>query len=160
MPLGYDTLLGERGANLSGGQRQRLAIARAIVTNPRILILDDATAAIDPETEDLIRRGMRLTLFGKTTFLIAHRISSVKSADVVIVMEGGRITQMGTHEQLMRESGHYRDIGIVQLSLAEDAIRDAGELPSHMDRVHDPRVVAAAKGQARKEEQKELEESL
>lgn len=155
---GYDTMLGERGANLSGGQRQRLAIARAIVTNPRILILDDATAAVDPETEDLIRRGMRLTLFGRTTFVIAHRISTVKSADLVLVLEHGAITQMGTHEQLMQQSGHYREIAIAQLSGGE-APPTSAERPSHMDRVRDPRVVAAEKIKAVHEDQKELEEA-
>src|SRR5439155_25285096 len=86
LPRGYEALLSERGSSLSGGQRQRLAIARAIVTNPRILVLDDATAAIDPETEDLIRRGMRFVMPGRTTFVIAHRISTVKQADLVIVL--------------------------------------------------------------------------
>lgn len=156
MPQGYDTLLGERGTNLSGGQRQRLAIARAIVTNPRILILDDATAAIDPETEDLIRRGMRLTLFGRTTFLIAHRISTVKSADLVLVLEHGRITQIGTHEQLMTTDGHYRDVALAQLS---DDTPHPAEAPSHMDRIRDPKLIAAAKKGVPHEDQKELEET-
>lgn len=157
MPQGYDTLLGERGTNLSGGQRQRLAIARAIVTNPRILILDDATAAIDPETEDLIRRGMRLTLFGRTTFLIAHRISTVKSADIVLVLEHGQITQMGTHEALMSAPGHYRDIALAQLS--DDETPRPADAPSHMDRIRDPQLIAAAKKQVPREDQKELEET-
>jgi len=139
---GYDTQLGERGTNLSGGQRQRLAIARAIVTNPRVMILDDATAAVDPETEDLIRRGMRLTLFGRTTFVIAHRISTVKSADLVLVLEHGRITQMGTHEQLMAQEGHYREIADVQLASVQPA---KGEEPSHMKRVQHNSVVAAGR---------------
>ena len=136
LPQGYDTMLGERGQNLSGGQRQRLAIARAIVTDPRVLILDDATAAIDAETEDLIRRGMRLTMLGRTTFVIAHRISTVKSADLVVVLEQGRVTQTGTHDQLMAEDGHYREIARVQLS-SEPA---AGEEPSHMKRKHEKHV--------------------
>jgi ATP-binding cassette subfamily B protein len=157
LAAGYDTQLGERGANLSGGQRQRLAIARAIVTNPRVLILDDATAAVDPETEDLIRRGMRLTLFGRTTFVIAHRISTVKSADVVLVIEDGKLTQMGTHDQLMQEDGHYREIARAQLSLDDEAQPVSEERPSHMDRVRDPRFVAAAKGQATHEPQDDLE---
>lgn len=138
LPGGYQTMLGERGSSLSGGQKQRLAIARAILTNPRILVLDDATAAIDPETEDLIRKGMRLVMKGRTTFVIAHRISTVKQADLVIVLEAGRITQMGTHDQLMAEEGHYRDIANVQLYGDEDMRGPAEDLPSHMDRVRKP----------------------
>ena len=115
LPKGYDTVLTERGSSLSGGQRQRLAIARAILSNPRVLVLDDATAAIDPETEDMIRRGMRIVLFGRTTFVIAHRISTVKQADMVVVLENGRITQTGTHAELMQCDGHYREIAAVQL---------------------------------------------
>jgi ABC-type multidrug transport system fused ATPase/permease subunit len=146
LPLGYQTMLGERGSSLSGGQKQRLAIARAILTNPRVLILDDATAAIDPETEDLIRKGMRFVMKGRTTFVIAHRISTVKQADVVIVVEGGRITQMGTHEQLMREAGHYREIAEVQLFGDEDARPLGEDSPSHMDRLRNRKagVVLAA----------------
>ncbi len=151
LPKGYHTMLGERGASLSGGQRQRLAIARAILSNPRVLILDDATAAIDPETEDLIRRGMRFVLEGRTTFIIAHRISTVKQADLVIVLEQGRVTQMGTHAQLMEEEGHYRNIAQVQL-YGDEIERDAeGDELSHMKRIqHENKVnatAAAAKGQ-------------
>ena len=115
LSLGYQTMLGERGSSLSGGQKQRLAIARAILTNPRVLVLDDATAAIDPETEDLIRRGMKFVMHGRTTFIIAHRISSVKRADLVLVIERGRIVQRGTHDELMEEAGHYREIAAAQL---------------------------------------------
>jgi ATP-binding cassette, subfamily B, bacterial len=122
LPKGYDTVLAERGSSLSGGQRQRLAIARAILSDPRVLVLDDATAAIDPETEDLIRRGLRLTLFGRTTFVIAHRISTVKQADCVLVVENGRITQVGTHAELMQRDGHYREIAAVQLYGDDEAI--------------------------------------
>ncbi len=131
LPKGYDTMLGERGASLSGGQRQRLAIARAILFNPRILVLDDATAAVDPETDDLIRRGMRFVMKDRTTFIIAHRISTVKTADLVLVLEDGRITQMGTHKELLAQSGHYRDIAAVQL---HGAVPGA-DAPSHMDRM-------------------------
>jgi ATP-binding cassette subfamily B protein len=145
LPKGYDTLLSERGSSLSGGQRQRLAIARAIVTNPRILILDDATAAIDPETEDLIRRGMKFVMKGRTTFVIAHRISTVKQADLVLVLEHGRITQMGTHEKLMQEPGHYRDIASAQLRRDDEEEHEAPEPPSHMKRVQLPGVVEAAR---------------
>jgi ATP-binding cassette subfamily B protein len=139
---GYDTVLGERGSSLSGGQKQRLAIARAILFNPRVLVLDDATAAVDPETEDLIRRGMRAVMRDRTVFLIAHRISTVKRADLVIVLENGRVTQTGTHEQLMAEEGHYREIAAVQLYGDDEA--PAAENPSHMKRVQDQKKVDAA----------------
>ncbi len=149
MPRGYQTILTERGGSLSGGQRQRLAIARAIVTDPRVLILDDATAAVDPETEQLIRRGMRFVMPGRTTFIIAHRISTVKAADLVIVIEQGRITQMGTHAQLMQEDGHYQEIAAAQLRTDEEIAAEGKPLerelaPSHMDRVQSQRAVAAA----------------
>jgi ABC-type transport system involved in cytochrome bd biosynthesis fused ATPase/permease subunit len=106
------------------------------VSNPRVLILDDATAAIDPETEDLIRRGMKFVMLGRTTFVIAHRISTVKQADLVLVLEHGRITQMGTHEQLMNEDGHYREIAVAQLR-RDDETEEQEKLEqlSHMDRV-------------------------
>jgi ATP-binding cassette, subfamily B, bacterial len=144
LPQGYQTLLGERGSSLSGGQKQRLAVARAILTNPRVLILDDATASVDPETEDLIRKAMRFVMTGRTTFVIAHRISTVKSANLVLVVENGRITQSGTHAELMARDGHYRDIAAVQL-YGDDLAHDAEGLPpSHMDRVRDQRRVSAA----------------
>ncbi len=135
LPAGYQSVLRERGSSLSGGQRQRLAIARALLTNPRILVLDDATAAVDPETEGLIRRGMKFAMHGRTTFVIAHRISTMRVADQVIVLEHGRITQSGTHEQLMNEPGHYRQIAMAQLYGDEP---EAGDSPSHMDRIQKP----------------------
>jgi ABC-type multidrug transport system ATPase subunit len=119
---------------LSGGQRQRLAIARAILSNPRVLVLDDATAAVDPETEDLIRRGMKFAMYGRTTFVIAHRLSTVKAADLVVVLDQGRVAQAGTHAQLMEQEGHYRDVAVAQLYGDDDA-DDDGESPSHMRRV-------------------------
>jgi ABC-type multidrug transport system fused ATPase/permease subunit len=154
MPRGYDTILSERGSSLSGGQKQRLAIARAILTNPRVLILDDATAAIDPETEQLIRRGMKFVMRGRTTFIIAHRISTVKAADLVVVIEQGRVTQMGTHAKLMREDGHYQEIAAAQLR-TDEQVNEEGlqerDLPlSHMDRVRDARHVTAAAENAEK----------
>ena len=123
-------MLGERGSSLSGGQRQRLAIARAILTNPRVLILDDATASVDPETEDLIRRAMRFVMTGRTTFVIAHRISTVKQADLVLVVENGRITQSGTHEQLMaagRPLPRDRRRAVVRRRRGADRRRPAAE---------------------------------
>jgi ABC-type multidrug transport system fused ATPase/permease subunit len=156
LPKGYDTILGERGASLSGGQRQRLAIARAIFANPRVLILDDATAAVDPETEELIRKAMRFVMKERTTFIIAHRISTVKRADLVIVVEEGRITQMGTHADLMQQEGHYREIASVQLyGDGEDAPKlepKVAEHPSHMKRVHDQQLVNDAAAQANEDE--------
>ena len=146
---GYNTLLGERGSSLSGGQRQRLAIARAILTNPRILILDDATAAVDPETEDLIRRGMRFVMQGRTTFVIAHRVSTVKRADLVIVLENGRVAQMGTHDQLMMQDGHYREIAAVQLFGDDGAPENIEDHPSHMHRLRKPSSIPVAAGQER-----------
>lgn len=134
LPKGYDTMLGERGASLSGGQRQRLAIARAIVQDPRILVLDDATASVDPETDDLIHRAMRFVMQGRTTFLIAHRISTVKRADLVIVLESGRVTQIGTHRDLMAADGHYREIAEAQL-YGDESLDSEGEKFSHMDRM-------------------------
>ncbi len=142
LPHGYQTMLGERGASLSGGQRQRLAIARAILANPRVLILDDATASVDPGTEDLIRRGMRFAMHGRTTFVIAHRISSVKRADVVMVVENGRITQMGTHAQLMAAGGHYHEIAAAQLY--DEGSEPEGDSPSHMKRANSALAVSEA----------------
>jgi ATP-binding cassette subfamily B protein len=107
---GYDTVIGERGATLSGGQRQRLAIARAFLTQPAILILDDATSAIDSETEDRIQRAIERAAEGRTTFLITHRLSQIRWADLIIVMRKGKVAAVGTHEQLMERSSAYRDI--------------------------------------------------
>jgi len=152
MPRGYQAILGERGASLSGGQRQRLAIARAIVTNPRVLILDDATAAVDPETEDLIRRGMRFVMWGRTTFVIAHRISTVKQADLVVVMERGKVSQIGTHAQLMERDGHYREIAEAQLFGDEASPESMSDAPSHMKRVQSVGEVEAAIAAAEKNE--------
>ena len=154
LPQKYDTVLGERGSSLSGGQKQRLAIARAILTNPRVLILDDATASVDPETEEMIRKGMGLVMQGRTTFIIAHRISTVKQADLVLVVENGRITQSGTHAQLMETDGHYREIAAAQLFGDDQASRDAMDHPSHMRRMvgQDAAPIGAMAGSAAEEE--------
>jgi ATP-binding cassette subfamily B protein len=107
---GYDTVIGERGTTLSGGQRQRLAIARAFLTEPAILILDDATSAIDSETEDRIQRAIERAAEGRTTFLITHRLSQIRWSDLIIVMRMGQVAAVGTHQQLMDQSPAYRDI--------------------------------------------------
>ncbi|GIQ69229.1 ABC transporter ATP-binding protein [Xylanibacillus composti] len=115
LPDGYDTVLGERGGGLSGGQKQRVSIARALCVNPSILILDDATSAVDMETEVKIQAAMREVMEGRTTFIIAHRISSVKHADEIIVLDQGKVVERGTHEELVRmEHGAYRRIYDIQ----------------------------------------------
>jgi ATP-binding cassette subfamily B protein len=110
LPGGYDTVVGERGLTLSGGQRQRVAIARALLADPRILILDDATSSVDATTEAAIKSGLREAMTGRTTFIIAHRLSTVSLADEVIVMDGGRIVDRGTHAELLEGCSFYREI--------------------------------------------------
>jgi ATP-binding cassette subfamily B protein len=119
LPQGYDTIVGEYGCNLSGGQRQRLAIARAILFAPPILIFDDALAAVDPETEHEIQTAMEAAMRGRTTFVIAHRLSTLRRADLVLVIERGRIIERGTHEELMRKAGRYRRSALLQGSHVE-----------------------------------------
>lgn len=116
---GYDTVLNEGGSNLSGGQRQRLAIARAILLEPPILLLDDPTAAIDPQTEHEILEAMNSATQGRTTFVVAHRLSTLRRADKVIVLEKGRIVQTGTHQELMDAQGHYRHAASLQIADCE-----------------------------------------
>jgi ATP-binding cassette subfamily B protein len=124
LPDGYDTVIGERGVTLSGGQRQRLAIARALLTDPRILILDDSTSAIDSATEDQIQRAMRRVLKGRTTLLITHRLSQIRWADRILVLKSGELVDQGTHDQLLKRSDAYRRIFVrydMQLPPAEPA---------------------------------------
>jgi ATP-binding cassette subfamily B protein len=104
---GYDTVIGERGVTLSGGQRQRLALARAFLTDPRILILDDSTSAIDSATEDKIQRAIAAASKGRTTFIITHRLSQIRWADLILVLRKGRVAAIGTHEELMKSSEAY-----------------------------------------------------
>jgi ABC-type multidrug transport system fused ATPase/permease subunit len=110
LPDGYDTVVGERGYTLSGGQRQRVAIARALLADPRILILDDATSSVDARTEAAIKEGLREVMAGRTTFIIAHRLSTVSLADEVVVMDAGRIVDRGTHEELLKQCTFYSEI--------------------------------------------------
>jgi ABC-type multidrug transport system fused ATPase/permease subunit len=123
LPEGYDTVVGERGITLSGGQRQRLAIARALVVDPRILILDDATASVDATTESRIRDGLREAMRGRTTIIIAHRLSTIALADEIVVLEDGRIAARGKHDELAESSPVYREIyehGLLERVLTED----------------------------------------
>ena len=115
LPDGYDTMIGERGVKLSGGQRQRLAIARAVLKDAPILILDEATSSVDTETELLIQQALDRLMVGRTTIIIAHRLSTIRNADVIVVLSGNRIVEMGSHRELMaREDGLYRRMNMIQ----------------------------------------------
>ena len=124
LPYGYDTLLEERGRNLSGGQRQRIAIARALISDPRILILDEATSALDAESEEIIQSNLRRIARGRTVIIVAHRLSAVRRADRIITIEQGEITESGTHEALLSAGGRYADLHRRQtgLALGEEAL--------------------------------------
>ncbi len=125
LPEGYDTLVGEHGANLSGGQRQRIAIARALVTNPRILILDEATSALDYESERIIQHNMRAICRGRTVFIIAHRLSAVRHADRILVLDDGRIVEQGDHRALLQRGGLYARLHALQAGLSKGRERSA-----------------------------------
>jgi ATP-binding cassette subfamily B protein len=127
LPQGYDTRVGEGGAGLSGGQRQRLALARALLLEPRVLLLDDPTAALDPETEEELFAALESAVAGRTTFIIAHRLSTLRRADLIVVLERGRIVQRGTHEALMREGGPYLRAMSLQVVDAEPALGAGAE---------------------------------
>jgi ABC-type multidrug transport system fused ATPase/permease subunit len=131
LPDGYETVIGERGITLSGGQRQRLAIARALAVDPRVLILDDATASVDASTEARIRLGLREAMRSRTTLIIAHRLSTIALADEIVVLDDGRIAARGTHEELLEESTVYRDI--YEHGLLERQFADAVEARAESD---------------------------
>ena len=114
LPEGYDTKLGERGLNLSGGQRQRLAIARAILKNPRVLILDEATSALDTESEKIVQDALDKLMVGRTSFVIAHRLSTIFNADQIFVVENGHLREHGTHEELLAAGGLYSNLYNIQ----------------------------------------------
>ncbi|HET9360829.1 MAG TPA: ABC transporter ATP-binding protein [Vicinamibacterales bacterium] len=126
-PQGYDTVVGERGIKLSGGQRQRVSIARAILSDPRILILDEATSSLDSESEQMIQDGLRQLRSGRTTFVIAHRLSTIRSADQILVIEEGRVVEQGTHEELLALGGRYRQLYDKQYRLETDRFINPGE---------------------------------
>ena len=123
----YDTIVGERGVKLSGGQRQRISIARAILADPRILVLDEATSSLDSESEAKIQDGLRALRHGRTTFVIAHRLSTIRSANQILVLEGGKIVERGTHEELLAANGRYRQLYDKQYSFERDRFINPGE---------------------------------
>jgi ATP-binding cassette subfamily B protein/subfamily B ATP-binding cassette protein MsbA len=126
LPHGYETLIGERGVKLSGGQRQRLAIARAILADPRLLIMDEATSNLDTENERYIQAGLEELMKGRTTFVIAHRLSTIAHANRIIVLDKGRIIETGTHAELMATSTQYRHMVQLQMGLQEPSLEVSG----------------------------------
>src|SRR6202021_2278806 len=123
----YDTVVGERGVKLSGGQKQRVSIARAILADPRLLILDEATSSLDSESEALIQEGLRYLMRGRTTFVIAHRLSTIRRADQILVVEAGRIVERGTHESLYALGKRYWDLYTRQHGVESNLFLSPGE---------------------------------
>jgi ATP-binding cassette subfamily B protein len=127
-PDAYDTLVGEKGVTLSGGQKQRVAIARTLLKDPRILIMDDATSSVDTETEAEIRKALGRLMENRVTFIIAHRVQSVMNADLILVLEGGSIVQRGTHSQLVTQPGVYKQIYEMQTRIEDELERELADV--------------------------------
>jgi ATP-binding cassette subfamily B protein len=140
-PEGYNTLVGEKGITLSGGQKQRVTIARTILKNPRILILDDSTSSVDTETEEQIRDALEALMNDRTTFIIAHRIQSVMNADQILVLQDGRITQRGTHRELVKEEGLYKQIYELQAKIESEVEREVAENATEQKQVRERTVI-------------------
>jgi subfamily B ATP-binding cassette protein MsbA len=133
MPDGYDTLIGERGLSLSGGQRQRLSLARTILQNPRILILDEATSSLDSESENLITEAMQRVMRGRTCLIIAHRLSTVVDADRILVLRRGELVESGPHEQLLAKGGYYRYLFEQQFGPLQELLGQSSTRPEAGD---------------------------
>jgi subfamily B ATP-binding cassette protein MsbA len=146
---GYDTIVGERGVKLSGGQKQRVSIARAILADPRILILDEATSSLDSESEALIQEGLSYLMRGRTTFVIAHRLSTIRRADQILVVERGEIVERGTHETLYAREGRYFEMYTRQHGLESNLFLAPGEGDAVAAEAEEPPVAAPAAGRTR-----------
>jgi ABC-type multidrug transport system fused ATPase/permease subunit len=140
----YDTIVGERGVKLSGGQRQRVSIARAILADPRILILDEATSSLDSESEAAIQEGLSYLMKGRTTFVIAHRLSTIRRAEQILVVEEGRIVERGTHQSLYDLQGRYYDLYTRQHGIDSNLFLAPGEGDAVPEAVEAPKLRAAA----------------
>jgi subfamily B ATP-binding cassette protein MsbA len=140
----YETIVGERGVKLSGGQRQRVSIARAILADPRILILDEATSSLDSESESAIQEGLAYLMKGRTTFVIAHRLSTIRRADQILVVEDGRIVERGTHESLYAARGRYYDLYTRQHGIDANLFLAPGEGGKEPEAEEQPRIAAGA----------------